>query len=207
MCNICGPVRYAHWPASTKFPEDFLSILVCLVQIESVSWFSWRTLVNEYPVFLRLACVHVFFWQSFQQFDRINIYRNPCIRTCRQNFYYPFCFPLGFEITIDSHGSGIRLNPKPHGPRKLYVQFRLDACRPILPYAAYNGMRKFMRRQLARSLGNDLERWWIEWRSEVERTAFITNSRNSHRPIRKTGTRKPRVSEVIAESGCSLIHS
>lgn len=82
----------------------------------------------------------------------------------------------------------------------------LDARRLVAPKATYDETRRSLRLQLASNLGNDHQQRWIGKGRVVEKTAAIRSRRNFYRLFSNTGLRKPRVSKLIREFDCNLIH-
>ena len=83
----------------------------------------------------------------------------------------------------------------------------MDARIKICSDHRYDEQRMSIKRRLAKSLRKDREQWWIAKAQEMEKAAAIGNSRVLFQPIRNTGPRKPKASEVICEKDGNLIHS
>lgn len=72
---------------------------------------------------------------------------------------------------------------------------------------AFDTERKFLRRQLTKSLRKDREQWWKDKACEMEKANAIGNSRQLFQLIRNTGPRRPDVSELISDKQGVEIHS
>ncbi|GAA50100.1 hydroxysteroid dehydrogenase-like protein 2 [Clonorchis sinensis] len=101
-------------------------------------------------------------------------------------------------------GHLIRLNEYCTSPRSA----DLIAVRKAIPANRdYDGVRRFLKHPIIRSLRNNIERWWISKVQVMEEAFTVGNSLALFQLIRSTGQKKVDVMETICEKDGTAIHS
>ena len=90
------------------------------------------------------------------------------------------------------------MHPNDHWISSRSVAF-IESKKTVPASKDFDSTRRYLRRQLVKSLKDDRERWWTEIAQKMEK-AFATGGYHTlFQLIRSTGSRKPGVSETITE--------